>query len=123
MIKVNHLPNTFWNRAVKEKIEKVCQQNDVVFMALFGSFAKGKQTPKSDIDILIRFDSSREKSLLDLIHTENEMRKVFKRRVELLSQESISPYLRNEILRSMKVVYEKDNLYLRQMILPRSIRG
>jgi len=107
MIKVNHLPNTFWNRAVKEKIEKVCQQNDVVFMALFGSFAKGKQTPKSDIDILIRFDSSREKSLLDLIHTENEMRKVFKRRVELLSQESISPYLRNEILRSMKVVYEK----------------
>ncbi|MDI6788960.1 MAG: nucleotidyltransferase domain-containing protein [Planctomycetota bacterium] len=107
MIKVNHLPKTFRNRVVKEKIEKVCRQNDVVFMALFGSFAKGEQTPKSDIDILIKFDSSREKSLLDLIHTENEMRRVFKRRVELLSQESISPYLRNEILRSMKVVYEK----------------
>ncbi|HLD35331.1 MAG TPA: nucleotidyltransferase domain-containing protein [Planctomycetota bacterium] len=107
MIKVNHLPNIFRNRAVKDKIEDVCLQNDVVFMALFGSFAKGKQTPKSDIDILIRFDSSREKSLLDLIHTENEMRKVFKRRVDLLSQGSISPHLRNEILRSMKVVYEK----------------
>ncbi|MEW6026343.1 MAG: nucleotidyltransferase family protein [Planctomycetota bacterium] len=107
MIKVNHLPNTFRTRAIRERIEKVCRQNDVVFMALFGSFARGQQTPKSDIDILIRFDSSREKSLLDLIHTENEMRKVFKRKVDLLSQESISPYLRNEILRSMKVVYEK----------------
>lgn len=35
------------------------------------------------------------------------LKKIFGRKVDLLTQESISPYLRNEILNSMKIIYEK----------------
>lgn len=107
MVKTNHFPKQFNNKAIKNKLENICIENDIIFMALFGSFITGKQKRKSDIDMLVKFDKKKEKSLLDLIHTENEIKRIFKRKIDLLTIESISPYLKNEILSSMKVIYEK----------------
>jgi predicted nucleotidyltransferase len=56
---------------------------------------------------LIKFDKTKEKSLLNLIHAENELKKLFKRKVDLLTIASISPYMREEVLNSMRVIYEK----------------
>lgn len=107
MVKIGNLPEEFNKQTVKERLKKICKKNDVILLALFGSFVRGEQKKKSDIDILIKFDTSKEKSLLDLIHTENELKELFGKKVDLLTQESISPYLRNEIISSMKVIYEK----------------
>jgi len=94
-------------KKIREKLFRVCEKNNVVFLALFGSFSRGDQTKKSDIDFVIKFDKSKKKSLLDLIHTENEFKRIFKRKVDLLTPESISPYLRDTILKSMRVIYER----------------
>jgi len=99
--------SAFPNADASRKITKICEENDIVFMALFGSFVRGDQKKRSDIDILIRFDETKEKSLLDLIHAENELKKLFKRKVDFLTIGSISPYMREEVLNSMKVIYEK----------------
>ncbi len=50
---------------LEEDIVKILKKHDVVKAALFGSYAKGEQTKKSDIDILIKFKGN--KSLFDLI--------------------------------------------------------
>lgn len=107
MLQFNNLPKQLSRKINKEKLVNICQNNDVVFMALFGSFARGDQRAKSDIDIIIKFDKSKEKSLLDLVHAENEFQKLFKRKVDLLTPGSLSPYLKNNILNSMRVIYEK----------------
>lgn len=107
MIEVKNLQGLVKKEDLEEKITKLCEENDIVFMALFGSFVRGNQKKRSDIDILIRFDETKEKSLLDLIHAENELKKLFKRKVDLLTVGSISPYMREEVLNSMKVIYEK----------------
>ena len=107
MVKINYLPQEFRRKTVKEKLERVCEENDIVFLALFGSFAVGKPNKKSDVDILVKFDEAKRKTLLDLIHTENEMKKLFKRDVDLLTEGSLGPYLKNNILKSMRVVYER----------------
>ncbi len=107
MVKINELPSQWRKKAIQEKLENICKNNDVVFMGLFGSFAAGKATVRSDVDILVRFDVRKDKSLLDLIHTESELKKVFKRKVDLLTEGSLSPYLRKDILKSLKVLYEK----------------
>lgn len=91
----------------QDKIAKICEENDIVFMALFGSFARGDHSKKSDVDILVRFDQTKEKSLLDLIHAENELKRLLRRKVDLLTIGSVSPYLRKEVFSSMKVIYEK----------------
>ena len=38
---------------IKRKCTKVLEQYDVNFCYLFGSYAKGKETPTSDVDLLI----------------------------------------------------------------------
>ena len=107
MVKINSLPIQFRNKSIKEKIQSLCEANGIIFMALFGSFARKQETKKSDIDVVIKFDEHQAKSLLDLIHAEHEMQKIFHKKVDLLTMDSISPYLKSDILNSMKVVYEK----------------
>jgi len=94
-------------KKVKEKLTEICQANDLVFLAIFGSFVKRKQTKNSDIDIAIEFDKNKPKSLFDLVHLEYELEKIFKRKVDVGIFSSISPYIINEVKKEMKVIYEK----------------
>ncbi|MCD6228074.1 MAG: nucleotidyltransferase domain-containing protein [Candidatus Omnitrophica bacterium] len=52
----------------KEKLFQICKNNDIVFLAIFGSFLRGDFTEESDIDLLVRF--SKPKSLLELVRIE-----------------------------------------------------
>ena len=106
-MKIGSLPKGLREVDLERKLAEICEKNDVVFMAVFGSFARGGQNRKSDIDMAIEFDKSRPKSLLDLIHVENELRKIFKRRVDLGIFSSLNPYIMEDVKREMRVVYEK----------------
>jgi predicted nucleotidyltransferase len=89
----------------KKKLLAICKNNDIVFLALFGSFVKGDFTKESDIDLLARF--SKPKSLLDLVKIERALSEALGRKTDLLTEASISPYLRDRIKNEMEVVYER----------------
>jgi hypothetical protein len=107
MVEVKNLPIELRKEGIKEKIIKICQDNCITFMAMFGSFVKGEQKKKSDIDIAIEFDKNNGKSLLDLVRIEYELTKIFKRKVDLGIFSSISPYIIQDIKNQMRVIYEK----------------
>ena len=94
-------------KELEEKLVNVCEENDIVFMAIFGSFVRGEETRKSDIDIAIEFDKNKTKSLLDLIRVEDELRKIFKRKVDLGIFSSLNPYIIEDVKKEMLVIYEK----------------
>jgi predicted nucleotidyltransferase len=79
------------------------QKNDVSFAGLFGSCARGSSTYKSDIDLLVRF--SKPKSLFDLVRMENDLSTLLHKKVDLVTELSISPYMRDGILRDLKPIY------------------
>ena len=83
----------------------ICRQNDVSMVGVFGSMARGKAKKKSDIDLLVRF--SKRKSLLAVVRLERELSEALGRKVDLLTEGALSPYLRDRILSETKVVYEK----------------
>ena len=83
---------------------ELCQHNDVARLSVFGSFARGEATERSDVDLLVEF--SKRNSLLALIALERKMSAALGRRVDLLTREAISPYLRDSIERDLRVVYE-----------------
>jgi predicted nucleotidyltransferase len=87
-----------------EKLVKICQQNDVAMIGVFGSMARGEATEDSDIDLLVKF--SKGKSLLTLVRLEQEISIALGRKVDLLTEAAISPYLRDRIRRELKVIYE-----------------
>jgi uncharacterized protein len=85
-------------------ILELCRQNNVARLSLFGSFARGEATELSDVDLLVEF--TKRNSLLAVIALERKLSAALGRRVDLLTSEAISPYLRDSIERDLRVVYE-----------------
>jgi uncharacterized protein len=86
-------------------LAELCRKHDVRELKLFGSAARGEDTPASDIDLLVEFEGR--KSLFDLIGLELEVTEFLGRRVDFLTEPSLSPYLRDRILASASVIYER----------------
>jgi len=63
---------------------------------VFGSVALMRETPSSDIDLLVDF--SPEASLLDLIGLQQDAESLLGRCVDVVTPESVSPFLRERIL-------------------------
>ena len=94
--------NYFMSKKVRlQKIEGIIlpllKRNSVVQAGIFGSFARGEETKKSDIDVLVKF--GKRKSLLDLVRLERELKKATGRKVEVLTYKSIHPLLKERILK------------------------
>jgi uncharacterized protein len=86
------------------KLVELCRQNDVAKLSLFGSMARGEANEQSDIDLLVEF--SRRKSLLALVSLERKISDALGRKVDLLTEAAISPYLRDRIKGDAQVIYE-----------------
>jgi uncharacterized protein len=86
-----------------KKLQEICRSNDVEMVGVFGSMTRGEDTEQSDIDLLVRF--SRRKSLLEIIRLEREVSNALGRNVDLLTENSISPYLRDRVKRELRVIY------------------
>ena len=81
---------------IKGEILPVLRKHGVRRASLFGSVARGEETEKSDIDILVEFEGR--KSLLDLAGLKIELEEKLKRKVDVLTYKSIHPLLRERIL-------------------------
>src|SRR3989344_6048041 len=79
---------------LKEDIFVILKDKKVKRAGLFGSYARGEQKKDSDVDILIEFDGS----LLDLVRVEREIKKKLKKKVDLITYNGLSPYLKERIL-------------------------
>ncbi|MBW1957225.1 MAG: nucleotidyltransferase family protein [Deltaproteobacteria bacterium] len=86
------------------KVIEICRKNDASMIGVFGSMARGEATDQSDIDLLLKF--SKRKSLLTLVKLERELSTSIGRKVELLTEASISPYLRGRIKKELRIIYE-----------------
>jgi len=106
-IEIQNLPKELRKKGLEKKLIKLCQENDIVFMAIFGSFVRGEQTKRSDIDIAIEFEKNSKKSLFDLVRIEEQLKKIFKRRVDLGVFSSLNPNIIDRVKKEMLVIYEK----------------
>lgn len=89
-----------------EKIDliiSILKKNEVKKAALFGSTARGEETAGSDIDLLIEFQG--EKSLLDLVGLQMELQEQLRKKVDLVTYQSLHPLLRDRILAEQKVLF------------------
>lgn len=90
--------------AEKEKIVEICERNDIEFCAVFGSFARGEATDESDIDLLVRFSKPKG---FDWVDAALEIEDALGRKVDLVTENSLSPYIRENVLKNLEVLYGK----------------
>lgn len=87
----------------EQRLAQLCRQYDVAVLKIFGSAARGEDTDESDVDLLVEFRGR--KGLLDLVALENALSQELGRKVDLVTEASLSPYIRDGALESARVIY------------------
>lgn len=83
-------------------IADILEKEGAESASVFGSFARGEETEKSDIDIIVKFKQT--KGLLELARIE---RKIFEQvaiKADLQTEKSISPYIAKYIEKEKMVI-------------------
>jgi len=95
----------------KDELEEFCRRWQITRFALFGSALREDFGPKSDVDVLVTFAQDANWSLLDAVRMEDELTKLFGRKVDLVTRwavEHSKNWIRREaILASAEVIYEQ----------------
>jgi len=81
---------------IKKKIVPVLKKFRVSKAGIFGSFARGEQNKKSDVDILIEINQ--EADLFDLIRLKMELEGRINKKVDLVEYEHIRKEIKKNIL-------------------------
>lgn len=89
--------------ALLKEHESELRDSGVARLGLFGSFARNEQRAGSDIDLLIEFAVG-QKTFDNLMRVGDYLEALFARRVELVTPESLSPYLQPRIVREAEYV-------------------
>ena len=82
---------------IKKKIISTLKKNHVIKAGIFGSYARGEQKKKSDVDILVKIN--KKASLFDVIALKLELEKVIGKGVDLGEYESIKSIIKKDILK------------------------
>jgi len=94
-----------------EEIKKILKQHKrelkekygVKEIGIFGSYVRGEQKKKSDIDILVEFYEDVEIGFLKFIELENYLSVLVGRKVDLVTKKALKPNIGRYILK--EVVY------------------
>ena len=89
-----------------DAIDAFCRKWNVRELSLFGSVLREDFSPQSDVDVLVEFEPGTSRSLFDLVEMRDELRTLFGREVDLVSQGGLrNPFRRQEILTTRQVLY------------------
>ena len=86
------------NALVKNK-PFLAEKYKVREIGVFGSYVRGEQTKRSDIDILVDFEESI--SLLKFLEFENYLSKIIGAKVDLVMKDALKPRIGSHILKEV----------------------
>ena len=88
----------------EERFKELLKKYHVKRIAIFGSYACGRPTVKSDIDFLVEFEKGT--SLLDMVGLKLNLQKFLKKDVDIATPKSLSKYIRGRVLKQAVYLYE-----------------
>jgi predicted nucleotidyltransferase len=88
-----------------QQLKNLCEENNIVYLGIFGSFARGEQREGSDLDLLVQY--TRPIGYLTHAGVQNKLEDYFGVPVDLVFRKSIKPRLKPYIMQDLRTVYEK----------------
>jgi hypothetical protein len=89
-------------------IQKYFKDKPIFKAFVFGSFARGDADSNSDYDILVELDYSK-KIGMEFIQMQVDLADLLKRNVDLVSDKSLSKYIRPFVDNDKILIYEREN--------------
>ena len=81
---------------LKKKIIPILKNHGVIRAGIFGSYVRGEEDKKSDVDLLVEF--KKKPGLFDFVGIQLELEEKIGKKVDLLTYDSIYHMLRERIL-------------------------
>lgn len=95
-------------KAIVRKIKNYLAKDGRITKAwLFGSFARGEDDYKSDIDVMIEVPQDSKFSLFDLADIQYYLEKLIAKKVDLVMSKGVKPHVMDGIRPDLKIVYER----------------
>ncbi len=94
------------NEEYIDSLIKYFKQKPVLKAYLFGSYARNENDDISDIDILVDLDYS-ENIGIQFIQMKLDLEKILNKKVDLISSEGLSKYIRPMVEKDKKLIYAK----------------
>ena len=82
---------------IKNKILPILRSHKVTKAGIFGSYARGEQKKKSDVDILVEINDNN-MGLLEFIRLKNIIQKAIKKKIDLVEYSGIRKEIKDNIL-------------------------
>lgn len=96
------------DEAIKAAESVFRKENNVLIAYLFGSYARGVQTTKSDVDVAVLLSETPLKMLEYFLHLGNELSTALNNEVDLIILNAAPPLLKHQIIKHGKLLYCKD---------------
>ena len=85
-------------------LARLCEENGVRRLRIFGSAARGEERPDSDVDLIVEF--GKPAGFLELVRVERLLSEFFGRPVDLVTEPALDPYIRDSVLSSASVLFD-----------------
>jgi predicted nucleotidyltransferase len=76
---------------------------------VFGSYARGEETRKSDMDIMVRFDKNATITLIDYAGIMIDLENLLHKKVDLVSEGTLYDFAKESVEQDKVLVYERGN--------------
>ncbi|MBI5783238.1 MAG: nucleotidyltransferase family protein [Gammaproteobacteria bacterium] len=84
-------------RAKKQQIESIARHYGIRDIRIFGSVARGEETHRSDVDMLV--EGNHILTIPELCGVQDELSKLLGKRVQVVEKPELSRYVRDRVLR------------------------
>ena len=94
-------------QAITDKIADYFKTQPVVRAWLFGSFARGEETPDSDVDILVELDRDHPIGLLKYAGIICDLEDITGHKIDLVEEGTLKPFAVESVNRDKRLIYER----------------
>ena len=76
---------------------------------VFGSYARGEESRRSDIDIMVRFERNATITLIDYARIMNDLSDFLHKKVDLVQEGTLYNFAKESVEQEKILVYERNN--------------
>lgn len=93
-----------------EAIRAYCRERPIKRLLIFGSALRDDFSPESDIDLLVEYAPDADLDAFETIRQQRDFSELIGRPVDLGTPQTLSPYIRQEVIDSAEPIYDVDGI-------------
>ena len=94
-------------QAIVNKLKNFFPAYPVERAWVFGSYARGEETRKSDVDVMVRFDKDATITLIDYAGIMLDLKKLLRKKVDLVQEGTLYNFVKDSVEQDKILVYER----------------